>query len=241
MRHLFKQKSLTIILLFLALGFTKPATSQSFSAVDLNVDLELILAIDCSYSVDQSEYDLQMEGIAYALRSVEVGEAIKIGRYQRIGVTLVQWSGTANQTVILPWSVLGSRASLEEIATEIEQLPRIVPVGSTSISALIAKSMHLFKTSPFQTNRRVLDISGDGRNNDGVPPHFLRDVAIDRGISINGLAIVNEIPSLHHYFRNEIVGGYGSFVIKAESYGDYKRAILEKLIREIGNLPIASN
>ncbi len=237
----FKKWYFPIAMLFLALGLVLSTSTKVLASSPINVDLELILAIDCSYSVDQSEYDLQMEGIAYALRSQEVREAVKIGRYQRVGVTLVQWSSTANQSVILPWSVIGSPASLEELATEIEQLPRTVPIGSTSISAVIAKSIHLFNTSPFQTYRRVLDISGDGRNNDGVPPHFLRDVAIAQGISINGLAIVNEIPSLHYYFKNQIIGGYGSFVIKAESYGDYKRAILEKLIREIGDLPIASN
>ena len=169
-----------------------------------------------------------------------MSDAIDVGKYQRIAVALVQWSSTANQTVILPWTVISSPASLEELAVEIEQLPRTVPVGPTSISAVIAKSIHLFNASPFQANRRVLDISGDGRNNDGVPPRFLRDVAIAKDISINGLAITNEIPSLYYYFKNQVIGGYGSFVIKAESYDDYKRAILEKLIREIGDLPIAN-
>ncbi|MEH6630013.1 MAG: DUF1194 domain-containing protein [Halopseudomonas aestusnigri] len=240
--HIFnKIRNIVIAVLFLVLMLEFSLPTKVYASNPINVDLELILAIDCSYSVDQSEYDLQMEGIAYALRSQEVREAVKIGKYQRIGVTLVQWSSTANQSVILPWSIIGSPASLEELAAEIEQLPRTVPIGPTSISALIAKSIHLFNTSPFQSYRRVLDISGDGRNNDGVPPHFLRDVAIAKGISINGLAIVNEIPSLHYYFKNQIIGGYASFVIKAESYDDYKRAILEKLIREIGNLPIASN
>ncbi|WP_419903603.1 DUF1194 domain-containing protein [Kiloniella sp.] len=233
------KKKIKFVFSFLMLAL--PCSLSTHAAAQLNVDLELILAIDCSYSVDQTEYTMQMEGIAYALRSPEIHDAVKIGKHQRIGITLVQWSNTSNQSVILPWSVIGSSASLEELATEIEQLPRAVPIGSTSISAVIAKSMHLFATSPFQSNRQVLDISGYGRNNDGVPPHFLRDVANSRGITINGLAITDEIPSLHYYFKKEVIGGYGSFVIKANSYSDYKRAMLEKLIREIGNLPIASN
>ena len=230
-----------VFFIFFSVFLGELSAAETTSTTNSNVDLELILAVDCSYSVDQSEYALQMNGIAYALRSPEVKQAIQMGRYQRIAIALIQWSSTKNQSIAIPWTIISSSKSIDEVANAIERLPRAASPGSTSISAVIAKSLHLFSSSPLNTNRRVIDISGDGRNNDGVPPHFLRDVAVEKGITINGLAILNEIPSLHYYFRKQIAGGFGSFVIKANSYRDYKQAIHEKLIREIASLPVAQN
>ncbi len=216
-------------------------TSNPSQAEGLAVDMELILAVDCSYSVSQAEYLLQMNGLARALRSSAVNTAIQSGHYKRISIALIQWSGTNNQIVSIPWTVIGSPISINNLALRVSKLPRHVALGSTSISAVIAKSLHMFNNTPYRSYRKVLDISGDGRNNDGVPAHFLRDVAIKKGVTVNGLAIINETPTLHHYFRNAVIGGQGSFVIKANSYEAYEYAIQKKLVREIAPLPIVQN
>ncbi|WP_179187848.1 DUF1194 domain-containing protein [Kiloniella majae] len=210
-------------------------------AEGLAVDMELILAVDCSYSVSDAEYQLQMNGLARALRSPAVNVAIQAGHYKKISIALIQWSGTNNQIVSIPWTAIGSPSSVTNLSERIHRLPRHVALGPTSISAVIAKSLHMFSNSPYRSYRKVLDISGDGRNNDGVPAHFLRDVAIKKGVTVNGLAIINETPTLHHYFRNAVIGGQGSFVIKANSYEAYKYAIQKKLVREIAPLPIVQN
>ena len=239
--HYLRRAACLFFILFLLNVITvnaQKSLADEISSIDTNVDLELILAVDCSYSVDQQEYALQMSGIADALRTLEVQYAIQSGKHQRIAVSLIQWSSTNSQTVALPWMTIGSPQSIELAARSIEQLERRTPIGPTSISAVIAKSLHLFESSPYEAQRKVIDISGDGRNNDGVPPQYLRDVAIKKGITINGLAIENEVSTLRYYFRNQIIGGQGSFVIKANSYNSYKQAILEKLVREIGSMPV---
>ncbi|WP_020591031.1 DUF1194 domain-containing protein [Kiloniella laminariae] len=226
------------LLLFFSLMSTS-AQAQTNLALPPEVDLQLILAIDCSYSVDQYEYIQQMQGIAHALNSREIKEAVQLGHHQQIALTLIQWSSSSNQEVVLPWTLIGPPGSFETVATRISRLPRSVAIGSTSLSAVIAQSIHIFNSSPFRSSRRTLDISGDGRNNDGIPVHYLRDVAVKNNITINGLAIVNDIPTLDSYFRSQVTGGFNSFVIKANSYDDYRQAIVQKLVREIGNLPVA--
>ncbi|MCZ4281792.1 DUF1194 domain-containing protein [Kiloniella laminariae] len=226
-----------LLVIFSFMNF--PALAQTNLSLPPQVDLQLILAIDCSYSVDQYEYIQQMQGIAYALNSKEIREAVQLGHHQKIALTLIQWSSSSNQDVVLPWTLIGPPGSFEAVAAEIARLPRSVPIGSTSLSAVIAQSIHIFNRSPFHSSRRTLDISGDGRNNDGIPVHYLRDVAVKNNITINGLAIVNDIPTLDSYFRSQVTGGFNSFVIKANSYDDYRQAIVQKLVREIGNLPVA--
>ncbi|WP_421782828.1 DUF1194 domain-containing protein [Kiloniella litopenaei] len=235
------KKFLTRISIFVTLVPTITVTTSRSQAQRLAVDMELILAVDCSYSVSQAEYQLQMNGLARALRSPAVNRAIHAGHYKRISIALIQWSGSNNQVVSIPWTVIGSPNSVAALSERIGKLPRHVAIGPTSISAVIAKSLHMFNNSPYRSYRKVLDISGDGRNNDGVPAHFLRDVAIKKGITVNGLAIINETPTLHHYFRNAVIGGQGSFVIKANSYEAYEYAIQKKLVREIAPLPIVQN
>ncbi|WP_162938149.1 DUF1194 domain-containing protein [Kiloniella sp. EL199] len=224
------------MIFIVATGMTSTSKAEG-----LTVDMELILAVDCSYSVSDAEYLLQMNGLARALRSPAIYAAIQAGHYKRISIALIQWSGTNNQIVSIPWTAIGSPNSITNLSERIRRLPRHVALGPTSITAVIAKSLHMFSNSPYRSYRKVLDISGDGRNNDGVPAHFLRDVAIKKGVTVNGLAIINETPTLHHYFRNAVIGGQGSFVIKANSYEAYEYAIQKKLVREIAPLPIVQN
>ena len=178
-----------------------------------DVDLALILAIDCSFSVDAREFALQMDGIGRAFMRDDVKKAIAQGHRQRIAVAVVQWSDDRNQIVTLPWTVVAGAAG-------------------TSTSSALAFSAALFATAP-SAERQVIDVSTDGRNNSGPPVSPMRDRLVGEGITINGLTILNEWPTLDSYFENNVAGGVGYFVIPANDYEDYGEAMFRKLLREI--------
>ncbi len=197
------------------------------------VDLALLLSIDCSYSVDTREFRLQTNGTAHALRKPEILAAIKAGPLKRIAVSVVQWSDDKNQKITVPWTIISSEADIEKLANMIEQQPRYLADGGTSITGLMRYAAGVLATAPVEAERQVLDISSDGRNNKGGRPHVVRDQLDQFGITINGLTILNEFPTLNHYFEKYIIGGYGSFVIVAKDYEDFEKAIYRKLLREI--------
>lgn len=197
------------------------------------VDLALLLSIDCSYSVDTREFRLQTNGTAHALRKPEILAAIKAGPLKRIAVAVVQWSDDKNQKITVPWTIVSSEADIEKLASLIEQQPRYLADGGTSITGLMRYAAGVLATAPVVAERQVLDISSDGRNNKGGRPHVVRDQLNQFGITINGLTILNEFPTLNHYFEKYIIGGFGSFVIVANDYGDFEKAIFRKLLREI--------
>lgn len=201
-------------------------------AQDYEVDLALVLAIDCSFSVDSEEYRLQMEGLGRAFLREEVKAAIRQGVRQRIAVTAVQWSDENNQRVILPWVVIEGNADADEIGMRLASSPRVLAQGGTSISTALLFSAKLFDTAP-SAERRVIDVSGDGRNNIGPPTGAARDRVVAQGITINGLSILNEWDTLNLYFESHVVGGPGHFVIPAADYEDFAEAIFRKLLREI--------
>ena len=203
------------------------------------VDLLLVLAIDCSYSVDAGEYDLQRKGIAYALQDPEIRDAILSGPNGAIALSVVQWSSGASQVLALPWRLLNGPEAIAAAAAEIAELPRATRDGATSISAAIAFSMRVIETSPYQAVRRIIDVSGDGRNNNGPPLARYRDAAASRGITVNGLAILNEHPTLDYYFKAQVIAGFGAFVEPANSYPDYQAAIRRKILREIRYVPVS--
>ncbi|RED47986.1 DUF1194 domain-containing protein [Aestuariispira insulae] len=202
------------------------------------VDLELILAIDCSYSVNRLEFRQQVSGMAQALRSPEVITAIQSGPIGSIAITVVQWSNVRLEAVAIPWTKVSSRADALALADQIDSMPRISELGATAISSVISFSQVLFETSPYQGDRQVLDISGDGRNNTGENILIARDQAVMRGTIINGLAITNDHRTLDFYYRDWVIGGPGAFVVKAQDYGDYARAIQRKLLKEIQYIPV---
>ncbi len=227
------------LLVCLALASGLILAAPAAQAQQRNVDLELVIAVDCSYSVDLGEFELQAGGIAQAFRSQEVIDAILQGAHGAIAVTVLQWSSQLSQEVAIPWTVVESRESAFALSVAIESMPRLTADGATSISAAIAASLRLFELSPVRGLRRVIDVSGDGRNNNGPALRAARDTAVARGVTLNGLAILNEIKTLHYYFEQQMIGGTGAFVEIANRYADYPQAMARKLVKEIVSFPIS--
>jgi hypothetical protein len=196
------------------------------------VDLALVLAVDCSFSVDSREFRLQMEGLGRALRREEVKQAIAQGAHQRIAITLVQWSDERNQRAVLPWTIVSSPEQADALGVLIAGMGRRLTEGGTSISTALTFSASLFAAAP-PAERRVIDVSSDGRNNSGPPVRPARDKVVAQGITVNGITILNEWPTLDRYFEANVVGGPGNFVIVSDDYDDYSDAIYRKLLREI--------
>jgi len=221
---------LSICLLFTALV---RGSSERVAAQSGPVDLALVLAIDCSYSVDMAEYALQINGMAEAFRQAEIQAAIASGPNKRIVVAVVQWSDMAHQSLVVPWMEVSDAASAERLAVAIETLPRTLAEGGTSIGHAMRFGAQLLNALPRPADRRVIDIAADGRNNNGGDPRPIRDAVIGQGITVNGLAILNEVPTLDKYFERYITGGPASFVVTANDYSAYSAAIYRKLMREI--------
>jgi hypothetical protein len=215
-------------------SFAFPAGSTR-SSNGIVVDLALVLALDVSGSVDEDEFDLQKNGLALAFRHPEVIEAIRSGRSKRIAVSVVQWAGFKGQHVSVPWTIVGDTSSASGFADRITRLQRRFPEGPTHISGVIEFATRMIRAAPFAAQRHVIDVSGDGVNNvGGGEPTAERDAAVALGITINGLVILNATTNLDQYFRTNVIGGSAAFVVTADDYDDYPRAILLKLLHEIG-------
>jgi hypothetical protein len=216
------------VLFGLAVLFWSPQTRSE----ETEVDLALVLAIDCSFSVDANEFRLQMEGLGRAFMREDVKAAIRRGDRQRIAVAAMQWSDETNQMVVLPWTVIAGDADADEVGAVLARMPRRLAEGGTSISTALTYGAALFAAGP-AAERRVIDVSSDGRNNIGPPVNAARDRIVAQGITINALAILNEWPTLDIYFEKQVVGGQAHFVIPANDYDAYAEAIYRKLLREI--------
>jgi hypothetical protein len=212
-----------------------PSTSVRAEAVAV----ELILAIDCSSSVEPHEYELQMRGVADAFRSAAVVQALSSAIPGGIAVTLVQWSGASMHTQAIPWMHVHNKKSAAEFASEIEQSPRYMRWGATALGEALSFSAGLFEDNGFEGTRRVIDVSGDGSSNQGAFPTVVRPLVVAAGVTINGLAILNDEPDLGEYYKNQVIGGPRSFVESAKNFADFANAIRRKLIREIGSPPSA--
>ncbi len=199
----------------------------------LPVDLLLVLSIDCSYSVDKTEFDLQAQGTAWAFTHPDIKDAIQRGPYKRIAVSVVQWAGADKQHIAVPWRVVSTGEEADALAQEISSMPRVLAHGSTSIAGMLHFGRTMLLEAPFAPLRLTLDIAADGRNNTGGNMRPLRDAVVNEGITVNGLAILNEVPTLNYYFQREVIGGVGSFVIVAKNYDNFQQAIYRKLLREI--------
>lgn len=207
-------------------------------AQDRPVDLELVLAIDASSSVDDTEFGLQVIGIARAFRDPSVIAAIEgVGG---VAVAVMQWAGPSQQTLALRWTHIFDAASATALADRTVAMRRLV-FGTTSIDKALWSSMNVFASSGFRGRRRVIDVSGDGRTNFGPDPDTMRDRAVARGMIVNGLTILNEEPDLDVYYRRFVVGGPGAFLMTADSYEDFAAAMRLKLIREIKGPPLAGH
>jgi hypothetical protein len=204
------------------------------------VDLELVLAVDASSSVSAAEFDLQMRGLSEAFRSTEVIAAIRASGDLGIAVSLIQWSDNRKQFVAVDWAEVRDAASAERLAGKIERSPRFLIGGGTAIGGALKFAIRQIETNRFAGRRKVIDVSGDGRTNQGSQPADMRDAAVALGITINGLAILNEDPVVDGYYRANVIGGTGAFVMTAKDYDSFAVAILAKLIKEIAGVPIAS-
>jgi hypothetical protein len=213
--------------LLLACWIGTPAAAQT------TVDLQLALMVDASGSVNQARFELQKRGYVAALRDPKVLAAILGGRTQSIAVTLVQWTGPFLQRQVLPWTLLKDEASAKSAAAVIEQTPRQLFGGGTSISGAVDHAMSLFPQSPFKGERRVIDVSGDGANNAGRSMTRARDEAVNADVTINGLPILAFEPYLDEYYRDYVIGGPGAFMIVAKDFETFADAILKKMIIEI--------
>ena len=229
--------ALSFVALFLLSVCANSAGAQT------KVDLELVLAVDVSLSMDLDEQRLQREGYVAALRDPEIHKAITSGPHGRIAVTYVEWAGTMSQAVVMPWTILDSPAAAEAFASKLEQMP-ISRARFTSISAALSFSRDLFASSGAAGIRRVIDVSGDGPNNAGFPVQPIRDEVVAAGIVINGLPIMLKAPTssmfdianLDDYYASCVIGGTGSFLVPVRDLGEFKLAIRRKLLLEISGL-----
>jgi Protein of unknown function (DUF1194) len=208
------------------------ATVVSLHASESEVDLALVLAVDCSFSVDYREFQLQMVGLGQAFQDDDVKKAIMHGAQKRIAVSVIEWSDENSQAIALPWTIIDSEAQADRIGEKIKGLRRALAEGGTSISSALLYSEAMLTEAP-RAERLVVDVSSDGRNNIGVPVAAVRDRLVARGITINALAILNEWPTLDVYFEKQVAGGPYHFVVPANDYGAYAEAIKAKLLREI--------
>ncbi len=208
------------------------------------VDLELILAADISGSMDIKEARLQRQGFVNALKHPDVIEAIRHGRYGRIAVAYVEWAGPDVQRMLVDWTEVSDAGSATRFAEAVSR-PEIRTEFWTYISALLDALAPTFDNNGFEAPRRIIDISGDGPNNKGEIVVPARDRTVAAGITINGLPIINQRPGpyrlsqlleLDAYFEDCVIGGSGAFVIVADGFKDFARAIRRKMILEIAGL-----
>lgn len=210
------------------------------------VDLLLVLAADTSGSVDHSKFRLQREGYAAAISSPRVLDAIKSGPHRRIAVCFVEWSGA--QKLVIDWTLIGDADTARRFASQMLEATRSF-TDSTSISGAIDFAMDQLDRVPYQAERRIIDMSGDGDNNAGRDVTAARDAAVAKGVTINGLVIPSQTPQseitdhtdppggLVKYYRDHVIGGPGAFVMVAENPDSFAQAIMRKLIAEIAIIP----
>jgi hypothetical protein len=205
-----------------------------------SVDVELVLAVDVSYSMDMDELAIQREGYAQAIVSKEFLQALKAGPNGKIAITYFEWAASGDQKLIIPWRVIDGPETADAVAAEIMKTP-IRRASRTSISGAIDFAVPLFDANPHRGLRRVIDISGDGPNNNGGPVTIARSAALDKGIVINGLPIMVKEPSystmdidnLDYYYEDCVIGGPGSFVVTIKERDKFKEAIRTKLLLEV--------
>ena len=212
-----------------------------------NVDVELVLAVDISYSMDPDEQVLQRDGYREALVSPDFLNALRQGIHGRIAVTYFEWAGASDQRIVVPWRVIDGRDSAQRVADEIGRQPTR-RAARTSISGALLFAASLFQESGYRGIRRVIDMSGDGTNNQGQLVHVARDEVVAKGITINGLPIMLKRPAvgsvdiddLDIYYEDCVIGGPAAFVVPIRERAKFKEAIRTKLVLEIaGRTPQA--
>jgi len=228
------------------LGFVFTASSPVgplLAGQPVPVDVELVVAVDISYSMDYDELALQRDGYVQAFTSKAFLDALRKGAHGRIAVTYVEWAGTAEQSVVVPWRLIESPETADAFAQEIAKSP-LRRAYRTSISGALMFSAALFKDSGFKGIRKVIDVSGDGTNNQGPLVEPTRDEVIAKGITINGLPIqlktpltsMIDLPDLEIYYEDCVIGGPAAFVIPVRERSQFPEAIRRKLVLEIATI-----
>lgn len=235
--------SLLQAIYFLASAMFIPPQARA----ETEVDLLLVLAADISRSLDQKKFRLQREGYAAALVSSRVIKAIESGPAGRIAICFLEWSGPGAQAVIVDWTVVANLADAKQLAAKINDAPRLF-YDRTAIGNAIDYSVRQLESAPMRANRRVIDVSGDGTSNAGRSVLDARADALAKGITINGIAILSEVPlptnpwhthppgGLLAWYENNVIGGPGAFALAAEGFEAFGASIASKLIKEISSL-----
>jgi hypothetical protein len=204
------------------------------------VDVELVLAVDVSRSMSPAELEIQRRGYAEALTHERVLQAIADGAYGRIAVTYVEWAGSTTQRVIVPWTIIETREDAERVVRQLSARPPD-SARRTSISGALEFGGDLFAESGFQSAKRVIDVSGDGPNNQGAPVDLTRDAVVRQGITINGLPLMThggftsiyDVPDLDRYYSDCVIGGPGAFMIPVNDWTQFPEAVRRKLVLEL--------
>ncbi len=229
---------------FLTLIFAAAAFVPTAAAAAEQVDLLLVLAADVSRSIDAAKFQLQRNGYAAAVSDPRVLEAVRSGRNGRIGLSFIEWSGSGSQRVLIDWTTIGDAGSAKDFGDRLLAAPRSF-ADRTSISGAIEFAMGRLARAPYESARRTIDVSGDGTNNAGREVTLARDEALAQGVTINGLVILSETPlawnpghtnppgGLDKYYRNNVIGGPGAFVLVAKNFSSFGEAMIEKMIAEV--------
>jgi hypothetical protein len=221
-----------------ALALTLLFAPQGIAAEQ--VDIELVLAVDVSLSMSPDELEIQRHGYAAALTHDDVLQAIADGVHGKIAVTFFEWAGSTTQHVIVPWTVIASREDAERVAAQLSANPPN-SARRTSISGALEFGGDLFAESGFTSMKRVIDVSGDGPNNQGAPVQGIRDALVKQGITINGLPLMTnggiasayDVADLDRYYSDCVIGGPGSFMIPVNDWEQFPEAIRRKLVLEL--------
>jgi Protein of unknown function (DUF1194) len=208
------------------------------------VDVELVLAVDMSQSMDPGEHELQRAGYLAALLHPDVLEAVRNGIHGKVAITYVEWGGPASQAVVVPWTMIEDEASAKGFVEALAARP-IRTISGTSISGALAFAATLFTGNGYDGFRRVIDVSGDGPNSSGAPVAPTRDAVLQQDLIINGLPIMLRepgftpwsIPDLDIYYADCVIGGPGSFVLPVDDPAQLAHAIRQKLVLEIAGPP----
>jgi Protein of unknown function (DUF1194) len=233
------RRLLAVALVWLALAYPAARAAEP-------VDLLLVLAADVSRSVDQRKFELQRQGYAAAIADRRVIEAISSGRNGRIAVLYLEWSGVFNEQIVIDWTVIDGLKAAQRFGDKLLELPRSF-ASRTAIGSAIDFAAAQFAHAPFAAERRTIDVSGDGTSNAGREVTQARDEALAHDITINGLVILSEHPlpwnpqhtnppgGLANYYRTNVIGGPGSFVMEAKDFHSFGQAIIKKLVAEIAD------
>jgi hypothetical protein len=234
--------------LALALAASQPPGARAAGA-PVPVDAAIVLAADVSRSIDDEEFALERRGYADAIQSQQLIDAISTGPHGAIALAYVEWAGDGEEKVVVDWAVIHNQADARAFVAALNAAPRSY-LGRTAIGAAIDFSFALFAESALETSRRVIDVSGDGTNNQGRPVTAARDAAVGAGAVINGLAIFNRKAAsmggylamhtnppggLAHYYRENVIGGEGAFVVPIDDFRSFGEAMMRKLLNEIAD------